>query len=486
MSMLFDLTATKIADLKNKVCQQLVKIGILKLILLLSFLTVIVVISIYKPIIAVIVFCLCVFLMIVVHTPSICLFLILFTAPILNIGIMIDNPVRFRPEFISLSAGAIFFAIVMAFLQKTIFSQNQERYWKFDSAVNLLFGLFFVYGLTGLLWTADFYHGVEEIILILLSFSLLKVFPGLANSKKTVQLLLKSVPILSIVLIGQVILSEMDPGMFKYNLELTKGVSLITSLHVIGSGNKIRPAGFAPVNYAANILAVLVFIHVILIYQSRWVSKIVNAFIILSLLYAILKTGSKAAVGALIIGIFCLPVIVPELRKKIIRISFFAFILISFFVVFAGELLLKRIEAVYAGKGEGGFLSQRMEWWTTGLNNLIDTLGFGAGTGGFSKLVDPVPGAHSMYFSVIFDYGLIGSILFFSFLGILIYRISIQLQNISDRNLKFSAYCLFGSLVPIFIHGLVDMEFTYVMLWLILAFILMIIKVSHEEQCKIL
>ena len=134
----------------------------------------------------------------------------------------------------------------------------------------------------------------------------------------------------------------------------------------------------------------------------------------------------------------------------------------------------------------GNFLESRLEWWGVGFRNLVDSWGFGAGTGGFPKLVDPVPGAHSVYFGVLFDFGIIGFILFFSFLSFIVFKTLSYMKNIDDPELKFTLYCLFGALVTVSLHSLVDLDYTYPLLWFILGLQILVVKIAYHENIKMM
>ena len=438
-------------------------------------------VCIYNYIVAILICFLLVFFWILLRKPVICSFLILFTLPLMHIGIAIENPFKSFPEFVGISAIPIIIALSISLLRISLSLQIIREIAELDSLINLLFLLFFGYALTALSWTGDIYHGVVQLSLLLLYFSLLKVFPLLITSKENIQRIMKSIPLLSVILIIQLLLSE--KFRFNYNLEFFKGVSFIIAFH----GDELRPGGFAMANAAANILAILLFFHIILIYQSRWIARIILSILTLFLLFGIFKTVSRAGIGSFIIGMSSLLFIVPELRDKIMRISVVYLTAFCGFMIITGGVVLKRIALMMAGKGEGvggGFLGQRIDFWTIGFKNLISTWGVGSGAGGFPKVIDPIPGAHSLYFSVLFDYGVIGFLLFILLIGVIIYKVLAFLPNIADNKLRFAAYCLVGAVITTLVHGLVDLDYTYVMLWFVLSFMILIIKVAYHEEMR--
>ena len=106
----------------------------------------------------------------------------------------------------------------------------------------------------------------------------------------------------------------------------------------------------------------------------------------------------------------------------------------------------------------------------------------GACVGGFAKVVDPVPHAHSFYFSILFDLGIIGLLLFSIFI---LWRIIDVIKTMAvshDKFLQGALYCLIGALVAYFINGIVDMEYTDIHFWMFLGIIGALVNVIKRQQ----
>lgn len=75
---------------------------------------------------------------------------------------------------------------------------------------------------------------------------------------------------------------------------------------------------------------------------------------------------------------------------------------------------LRRIQ-VSTDTGEQASLGIRLSLWKEGLIDLARSNGIGAGTGGFFEYKDQWPHAHNVYFSVLFDLGVVGLMIWLLF-----------------------------------------------------------------------
>ncbi|MEW6416559.1 MAG: O-antigen ligase family protein [Nitrospirota bacterium] len=245
-----------------------------------------------------------------------------------------------------------------------------------------------------------------------------------------------------------------------------------------------RPGGLSPANHTSNILNNFIFMGIALLYRANLKRRALISLIILFLLFNVFFTGSKGGVGSLIIGLFFLIFLATPLRKKafslMVLTSFILFITLIIVSFISGKGFLQaRATAV----GGAFSLKTRLEWWGKGFEHLWGSGGLGLGVGGFPKIIDPeAPGAHSFFFSLLFDLGVIGAAIFGCiFLKILLLAKSTVLKS-KDRELSFIAMCLISALVVCFIHGLVDMDYIYQPFWVVLGLLLSISNISKSES----
>lgn len=109
----------------------------------------------------------------------------------------------------------------------------------------------------------------------------------------------------------------------------------------------------------------------------------------------------------------------------------------------------------------------RMKMWKAGLKHLSKTGFAGLGPGNFKYYVR-APHAHSVYFSFLFDFGLIG-------LGVIIYIVAALLVgmlgfvNQQTTYLQFMNVSILGGAIGTGVHALVDFEYNTPVVWLYLA-----------------
>jgi hypothetical protein len=418
--------------------------------------------------------------------PVVAVYLVLLTAPLLNIGFKYDNPLRIVNEFmpfvvVPVAAMAAAYLLRRAANPRRAFNQasgkGSDRH---AYLVNFAMLSFLGLSAASLFWTDDFVHGRQMFLITALFFAVMKLFPEVITRRGQIGNIVKVFPVVAIGLMALLILSE-DYYDYVKEIMITDDLSLVFLFHTIGSGEgKIRLGGFAPVNIAANILTMTIFANIAIAYRYGWKTRAVLALHSLFLLFGIFKTGSKAGLVSLMVGLFSLPVIIPELRGRFIRIAGVILGLMGVILIAAGELILKRFEAMLTG--EDTFITDRLGWWSKGFSFLYDSFGAGLGAGGFPRLIDPVPAAHSFYFSALFEYGPAGLALLFIIFATVISRAVKAAPSVEPAWLRFTLYCLLGELITLMLHGLLDFEFTYVIFWVLLGLILSIVGISEAER----
>jgi O-antigen ligase len=233
-----------------------------------------------------------------------------------------------------------------------------------------------------------------------------------------------------------------------------------------------RPSGFAGPGVVGNILGVFVLINIALMpfFRSRTRGLLFMNIFFLSV--GVVLTASKAAMGSLIMGLYLLVLLEPGLRRQAIKwsVAILAFLLLLLPAVVLLQqdvVMAKRISmAVSAG---ADYLKERLEWWGLGFQSLVNSYFVGDGIGGYVKLIDPYPHAHSYYFSVIFDLGLIGFVIYMYILARSLLGYVRSFPRARDREVRFASYCLFTAFVMTLVYGLVDEEYTYRLVFLFIG-----------------
>lgn len=196
-------------------------------------------------------------------------------------------------------------------------------------------------------------------------------------------------------------------------LELTKMFRLKLEFF---SGGK-RASLLAPPAVTSVTLGLFAFATYLLGYlhrRYRYLIFVAAFFISIGIFYT--RTRSEM-VGFLFAG-FTLTALLSWKRNFLIRglTLCFVYVLIIWGVAAGFDLAsaLKRIQ-VSTDTAEQASLGIRLGLWKEGLLDLAKTHGLGVGTGGFFEYKDQWPHAHNVYFSVLFDLGIVGLALWLLF-----------------------------------------------------------------------
>lgn len=350
-----------------------------------------------------------------------------------------------------------------------------------DHLIDILLFLFLGFAVTSLVWTVDVSRGLQAVVTASLAFIILRLLPGLIRTKRSLRHVTIVLAVVGVFIALQLLLSiEFPAHMYTVNLTDRLTFTLTLEAQTAGVG---RPGGIASPNIAANIFVIFIFFNIMLAYCYGWRVRILLFLQSALLSYCILKTASKSGLLCLLTGLLLFAVAVPELRKRAVRILVPTAIAVAVLTLLVGGGLMKRIQAMASGTSEGGFLSDRIELWTRGFSYLYESLGLGLGAGGFSCVSIP-PYAHNAYLSVLFDYGVIGFIIFLFLIAAIVHKVFLAMPRIHDRELKIAMYCLICSATVTALYALVDISLTYLPIWLVLGLMLAVIGVSEHEGVK--
>lgn len=409
--------------------------------------------------------------------PSVGVYLSILAIPFLNAGFTLDNKSRVCNEFFPLAFVPIIFTAALFFARRMA-DRDRPPPAAGEKLVNASVVLILAYAVLALSWTRDPVHGANMILALLVCFWIPRNFPRILTEPRQVRTVMGMFFFLSFVLIALLLLSKKYHE-FTYTVRLGKGFSFDVMLHtIVASAARIRLGGFAPVNIAANILTFVMFVDVYFFIRSGWKPRALLAVHALVVMYCIFKTGSKAGLFSLIFGLVAFLLMVPEYRKRILRIGLAGSALLGVGFLFVGKAVMKRIELIASGKVS----EDRLEWWAEGFRELWRSWGLGVGTGGFPKYIDPVPAAHSFYFSVLFEFGLIGFLLFGVLVFVIMRSILKDLSLVRKPALRLALYCFLGETVTMSIHALVDADYNYLPLWMLFGLMLSVVRMERKRN----
>lgn len=390
-----------------------------------------------------------------------------------NIVIIINSPVRTANEIVPFAIIPILL-VYISLLPKMV--PNLKYTDKYEKTIMLLLLFLFWWAMISFFWTRDACHGINVLLTFLASILVVQIILFLIEDKSVLYKMLNLMSILGVVLGILLVVSKSYPESKQVEIfsHVTFSISLLT--------DHDRPGGFAPPDLAAAVMNIFVFINIALMFRANRLKKVVLGIMTLFLVYCNFLTSSKAGAGSLFFGLVVLLFTMPLFRKYLIRLS----VALSFFMLLmgtlGGKILLKRIKLAMESNTAQAGLSERLEWWKTGFDRLLDTGGTGLGVGGFLKYIDPVPGAHSVYFSLLFDLGVIGLSIFIIIIIVLINYIRSTLQVCKDKEMIFFIYCFIANLVAFSIQSLVEGDFQQIFFWLLVGLVVVVLKVAAKTK----
>jgi oligosaccharide repeat unit polymerase len=225
----------------------------------------------------------------------------------------------------------------------------------------------------------------------------------------------------------------------------------------------------------------------ILTTRNRLVALLLSGAILL-FFYTVLLSGSKGAVLGFVSMIVYFLCAVKKIRKIFFlhgTIAVVVMLVISLVVIVTFQLkyedIIPRVFAFLSSQAgqESESLATRGEMWTCGFKNLINkTNGMGL-VGGFTEYC-PYPHAHNIYFSVLFDFGILGAILLIAVL-ITVFRYFIRTAKYQGTYLQTMSIAIFGGLVAMGVHSLFDHAWHKGFFWLYPALLIATCNLVKKE-----
>lgn len=239
-----------------------------------------------------------------------------------------------------------------------------------------------------------------------------------------------------------------------------------------------RPGGFEKAPIASIIMNVFILIAFGLLYPARKAMKILIGLAALFFVICVFITASKAAVVGLIFGLAFLILLMPFFRNVRIRLlSVFAMI-ISFVLLTAGNVIIKRI-GLLMEKGITGKI-ERPAFWAAGFQGFKEANWLlGLGIAGVKKYV-VLP--HSLYFSIIFELGIVGIIFFLMIVVSVILYIKNTLYRCVDNEMRFLIYSIIVALMTVGMQFTIEGDYSYMIFWLTLSIAAAVSRVANNER----
>lgn len=390
----------------------------------------------------------------------------------------------YRNKIIPVYLPIVFMSLAFLILKKTFYpTRDSYRCASLNTPIVILLS----YSLLSILWSPCLEYSL--ILFAILGTNILlfyTIFFSIENKEQHYKLMLTwflggiictVLTIVSIIIHPQIEMatdtSHMLELVFRYNPKVqTRGYALT---HPGNTGMSIN-------------MGIAITIGLLLSCKTKLARVILGGAAIL-MVFANCLTFSKAALGSLLmLGIYFL-IFSHRLRKR------FFILLPSYIILFIGMRYAAVIFADIFGEpfhaqimessGQVMSAGQRLSIWGEGFKYLAQKGAhvWGLGLGGYDYL-STWPHAHNVYFSLYFDFGVIGFIfmlLIFKELSIKFYKIGkgllYQTTYLQTMSMAFSA-----GLFAVCIQSLVDNMYYKPVLWLFLPFVLVTYGLTIQER----
>jgi hypothetical protein len=398
-----------------------------------------------------------------------------------NTNVVYDSPLRIVTERYTLGVVPVVILVLVVLIKVAAESGGQSAHRAAGGAVpcrgkacDYMILLLMVWSTVTVIWSSDPYHGANALFNLAIGCCLYFLAIHLLDETGKIELFFKVLFGSGIFLVMIFMLSnKVEP--LNYVREFSGGFSFACDLITYGQ----RPGGFAPPQIAANIIIFVFFAGCALARKATPAGRVWVVLLSFFFCSAIIASGSKGAAGSFLVALPALFIFARPLRDRAIWLI--PLVLAAFVLVVVFNTLFLGSDRLVSGASMNTLsLTYRLEFWSEGFALLRQQI-LGAGIGGFARIVDPWPGAHSFYFGILFDIGLVGILVFFIFLAALALQLHHLVQQEIDDDLRFYICCLLAFWVAFFIHALVDFSFYLPNIWLFFGVSVALLKVTENS-----
>ncbi|MBI3008509.1 MAG: O-antigen ligase family protein [Candidatus Omnitrophica bacterium] len=373
------------------------------------------------------------------------------------------------------------FAIV-SMVGLLIEKSTRIREYDFSTQLDFVVIFFVFWALISVFWASDpyAYHTIFEFSLLFVNFLL---FYLIATLLKDENLHRNSIIVFIVWGFVVAVLSIVSLHFLEETYKWTYALSNTITFEYAFKHSETRIKAIMNPNLTALFLNLVIAFSFCLFLWLKKMLGILKKFlfflVIIFLVYGVLETKSKAGIGSMILMFLFFLIVIHTLRRKFV-INFFLslFILVSLFII--QTMTIGRTPRIL--ESEEMSLEARLNIWKMAMKSFIsESHGWGLGIGGLIYYRDPLPHAHSIYFSTIFDLGLVGFILLSGLIIALIIKLS-RLLSLQETYPQMMLVAAGGGFVAMGIQGIVDFSYMQPIIWLFLGITMATFKLVETEK----
>lgn len=347
------------------------------------------------------------------------------------------------------------------------------------------------YAAVSLSWTANPGHSIFESLRFLLNVLLYLAVVSLVGNEEEHQALMwtwmLSMTIQCVIALGLFTYESVDslyrlfPN-FLFHFKVFGGMIQKTGAPTAAAGLQ----DFHETSLLTNMAAALAF-GMLLNLEKRGKRFVLLIMLFLLFLFITMRTESRAGIGSMLVMLLMLALLLPRLQFRRIRAAVI-FMLCAGLIYTATHIYLytmtkvdqtprmvfvmkeilgggKLIDTAHKEKESGRMYMYKKSFRTLFANNPLR----GLGAGNLKYLVQ-LPHAHSLYFSLVLDFGLAG-LIFLAVLAKILFQRLYLVMKLPDSCAKSMALAAAAGLSGAAVHCLADFEYNYTSLWLLLGFV---------------
>lgn len=355
---------------------------------------------------------------------------------------------------------------------KSIVKGKQVIYGKktYIGNLNILLLILIGWIFLSILWSPSTSCSIYSLVLFLIHLLIYLMLITLIKTEHELNIALKSFFATSVVIAVTMLISVLPiPSL---NIEEFYTINKWLDLKAVFSGNNMRAAGLTDEKHGSEYIAISIIGS--MFFWRHIKDKKRKLLLGCSLIlfgFAFLFAQSKSAGAGLLAGILILSIATKKNRARFIR-NFFRFVTIfilifGIFLIAQSNLLSRRginkeqpMPTVYASSSQFQDATYtRLRWWNACYKEIVrnNAYLYGLGIGGCGYAINrsehqhivTVANPHSVYLSIFFDLGIIGSSLFLLLVLISTTKLFSLMRRLNDINEKEMLYLLLCNAVII-------------------------------------
>ena len=393
---------------------------------------------------------------------------------------------------ISLATPVIIISYVIANIKKL----TQTERTSFPNPLLLPVAILLLYAFVSLVWSPVVEHSFFQLCILLVNIMLFHICFNVMCDEKLYKKVLWCFLLTAIVHTVIAVFLYISPDLKGFDHKIIGTFFFLTDF-ITGAytiGDKLRRG--APLNTPHETAAFMNMIFPValglFLHETNRTKKWILVFIMLLSLTVNHFTMTRASIISAFAMAFFLMIVVKRLRRRFLSFTIlYQIATVALFVLLALALnllfvkgdfepprLVVKGEEVSVG-GSKAIAPQRIEIWHDGFSRLPDNSFLGLGIGNY-KYYSKAPHAHSIYFSFLFDFGLLG-VCVGGYIFFLVNKMFLSIHQFQSSFFQVMCVCLWGGAVAYSVHGLVDFEYNAPLLWLYLAMCMATLSLARKE-----